>query len=100
MVTICRPRELRDGHSRYLLRCQAMARTDEAHVWPVVDAALREFGLPRALRSDNGPPFASRGAGGLSKLSVKVIKAGVVPERIAPGKPQQNGPLEPPHLTL
>jgi putative transposase len=98
--THCEPLTLSDGHSRYLLRCQAMARTDEAHVWPVVDAALREFGLPRALRSDNGPPFASRGAGGLSKLSVKVIKAGVVPERIAPGKPQQNGRLERLHLTL
>jgi putative transposase len=98
--THCEPLTLSDGHSRYLLRCQAMARTDEAHVWPVVDAALREFGLPGALRSDNGPPFASRGAGGLSKLSVKVIKAGVVPERIAPGKPQQNGRLERLHLTL
>src|SRR6266702_2947523 len=52
--THCEPLTLSDGHSRYLLRCQAMARTDEAHVWPVVDAALREFGLPRALRSDNG----------------------------------------------
>src|SRR6266702_888979 len=46
--THCEPLTLSDGHSRYLLRCQAMARTDEAHVWPVVDAALREFGLPLA----------------------------------------------------
>jgi hypothetical protein len=77
-----------------------MARLDTDHVWPVLDAAFREFGLPWRLRSDNGSPFASRGAGGLSKLSVKVIKAGVVPERIAPGKPQQNGRLERLHLTL
>ncbi len=77
-----------------------MARTDTAHVWPVLDAAFREFGLPHRLRSDNGSPFASRGAGGLSKLSVKVIRAGVIPERIAPGKPQQNGRLERLHLTL
>lgn len=98
--THCEPLTLSDAASRYLLRCQATAKTDDAHVWPVLEAAFREFGLPRALRSDNGPPFASRGAGGLSKLSVKVIKAGVVPERIAPAKPQQNGRLERLHLTL
>jgi len=96
----CDPLTLSDAMSRYLLRCQAVARTDEAHVWPVVEAAFREFGLPRVLRSDNGPPFASRGVGGLSRLSVKVVKAGVLPERIAPGKPQQNGRLERLHLTL
>jgi transposase InsO family protein len=98
--THCEPLTLSDAHSRYLLRCQAVARTDSDHVWPVLDAAFREFGLPKRLRSDNGAPFASRGAGGLSKLSVKVIKTGVVPERIAPGKPQQNGRLERLHLTL
>jgi transposase InsO family protein len=98
--TRCEPLTLSDAHSRYLLRCQVMPRNDAEHVWPVVDAALREFGLPTALRSDNGSPFASRGAGGLSQLSVKVIKAGVLPERIAPGKPQQNGRHERMHLTL
>jgi putative transposase len=96
----CEPLTLADAYSRYLLRCQAVERTDEDHVWPILQAAFREFGLPKGLRSDNGPPFASRGPGGLSKLSVKVIKAGVVPERIAPGKPQQNGRLERLHLTL
>jgi transposase InsO family protein len=96
----CEPLTLSDAYSRYLLRCQALARTDGDHVWPVLDAAFREFGLPLRLRSDNGSPFASIGAGGLSQLSVKVIKAGVVPERIAPGKPQQNGRLERLHLTL
>jgi len=98
--THCEPLTLSDAHSRYLLRCQVLARTDTDHVWPVLDAAFREFGLPLRLRSDNGSPFASRGAGGLSQLSVKVIKAGVLPERIAPGKPQQNGRLERLHLTL
>jgi transposase InsO family protein len=96
----CEPLTLSDAYSRYLLRCQAMARTDVDHVWPVLDAAFREYGLPLRLRSDNGPPFASCGAGGLSQLSVKVIKADVLPERIAPGKPQQNGRLERLHLTL
>jgi putative transposase len=96
----CEPMTLSDAHSRYLLRCQALARNDGDHAWPVLDAAFREFGLPLRLRSDNGSPFASTGAGGLSQLSVKVIKAGVLPERIKPGKPQQNGRLERFHLTL
>jgi putative transposase len=60
--THCEPLTLSDAHSRYLLRCQALGRTDTDHVWPVLDAAFREFGLPHRLRSDNGPPFASRGA--------------------------------------
>jgi putative transposase len=96
----CEPLTLSDAYSRYLLRCQALERCDTEHVWPVLEAAFREFGLPRALRSDNGAPFASRGAGGLSRMAVKVIKAGVLPERIAPGKPQQNGRHERMHLTL
>ena len=77
-----------------------MERADTEHVWPIFDAALREFGLPERVRSDNGPPFASRAAGGLSRLSVRLIKAGVLPERIEPGKPQQNGRHERFHLTL
>jgi putative transposase len=96
----CEPLTLCDAHSRYLLRCQAMDCTDTKHVWPVLYAAFCEFGMPKVLRSDNGPPFASTGAGGLSQLSVKIIKAGVLPERIEPGKPQQNGRLERLHLTL
>jgi putative transposase len=96
----CEPLTITDAHSRYLLRCQALARTNTEHVWPVLDAAFREFGLPNYMRSDNGSPFASRGAGGLSRLSVMLIKAGVTPERIAPGKPQQNGRHERMHLTL
>ena len=96
----CEPLTLSDACSRYLLRCQAVSRTDEDHVWPILEAAFREFGLPNWLRSDNGPPFASPGAGGLTKLAVKVIKAGVLPQRIKPGKPQQNGRHERLHLTL
>ena len=94
------PLTLTDAHCRYLLRCLGLDRTDTEHVWPVLDAAFREFGLPLYLRSDNGAPFASVGAGGLSRLSVKLIKAGVTPERIDPGKPQQNGRHERMHLTL
>ena len=96
----CEPLTLVDAHSRYLLRCQALARADGEHAWPVVAAAFREFGLPLVIRSDNGPPFASVGAGGLSRFAVKLVKAGVTPERIDPGQPQQNGRLERLHRTL
>jgi transposase InsO family protein len=96
----CETLTLADACSRYLLRCQAVAHPDTEHVWPILGAAFREYGLPLRLRSDNGPPFATTGAGGLSRLSVLVIKAGVLPERIAPGKPQENGRLERLHLTL
>lgn len=94
------PLTLSDACSRYLLRCQVVDRPDATHVWPILAAAFREYGLPLRLRSDNGPPFATIGAGGLSRLAVKVIKAGVLPERITPGKPQQNGRHERLHLTL
>jgi transposase InsO family protein len=96
----CDPLSISDLASRYVIRLQAVTRPDEEHVWPVVEAAFIEFGLPERLRSDNGPPFASTGAGGLSRLAVKLVKAGVVPERIEPGKPQQNGRHERLHRTL
>ncbi len=96
----CDPLSVSDLASRYVLRLQALERTDGEHVWPILDAAFREFGLPRVMRSDNGPPFASVAAGGLSALAVNLIKAGVLPERIVPGKPQQNGRHERLHLTL
>jgi putative transposase len=96
----CDPLTLSDAYSRYLLRCQVLVRADGDHAWPVLEAALREYGLPRVLRSDNGPPFASVAAGGLSPFAVKVVKAGILPERIDLGQPQQNGRLERLHLTL
>src|SRR5215467_5401012 len=85
----CDPFTLTDAHSRYLLRCQAVARPDEASVRPIFEAAFKEHGLPRAIRSDNGPPFASPGVGGLSRLAIWWIKLGIRPERIVAGKPQQ-----------
>jgi len=96
----CDPLSLSDLHSRYVLRLQAVAQTDVQHVWPIFEAALREYGLPRVVRSDNGAPFASLGAGGLSPLAVNLVKAGVLVERIAPGKPQQNGRHERLHRTV
>lgn len=96
----CDPLTLQDQCSRFLLRLVAMDRLDWEHVWAVLEAAFREFGLPARMRSDNGSPFASTGAGGLSTLSVKLVKAGITLERIDPGAPQQNGRLERLHLTL
>jgi putative transposase len=96
----CDPLTIQDQASRYLIRVVAVDGLGSEHVWPIFDAAFREFGLPKAVRSDNGPPFASTGAGGLSALSVRLVKAGVIPERIAPASPQQNGRLERLHLTL
>ena len=95
----CDPLTLSDADSRYLLACQIVAPT-EAGVRPVVERAMREHGLPRALRSDNGAPFASCGAGGLTRLSVHWLKLGVSLERIAPGRPEQNGRHERLHGTL
>jgi len=96
----CDPFTLTDAHSRYLLRCQAVARPDEENVRPIFAAAFKEHGLPLAIRSDNGPPFASAGVGGLSRLAVWWIKLGIRPERIVAGKPQQNGRHERVHRTL
>ena len=96
----CDALTMQDQASRYVIRVVAVEGMDGEHVWAVFDAAFREFGLPETIRSDNGPPFASTGAGGLSALAVRLVKAGVVPERIAPASPQQNGRLERLHLTL
>jgi len=96
----CDPLTLSDAYSRYLLRSQALEGMHERPVRGVMEAAFREYGLPNAIRSDNGEPFASPGIGGLSTLSVWWIKLGIRPERIRRGKPQQNGRHERMHRTL
>ncbi len=97
--TRCDPLTLSDADSRYLLVCRAVEPTLEG-VAPVVEAAMREQGLPLAIRSDNGPPFAGNGAGGLSRLAVQWLKLGIRLERTDPGAPQQNGRHERMHGTL
>jgi len=96
----CEPFTLTDVSSRFLLRCQALTSIETEKVKPILAAAFLEFGLPAVIRTDNGPPFASTGLGGLSRLSVWLLKLGVVPERIAPGHPEQNGRHERMHRTL
>jgi len=94
------PLTISDAYSRYLLRSQAVEKTDTARVQAIFEAAFREYGLPEAMRTDNGPPFASRAVAGLSRLAVWWIKLGIVPERIAAGHPEQNGRHERMHRTL
>jgi transposase InsO family protein len=94
------PLTLSDACSRYLLRCQAVEKTDTTQVKAIFEAAFREYGMPQAIRTDNGAPFASRAIRGLSRLSVWLIKLGIVPERIQPAHPEQNGRHERMHLTL
>ena len=97
----CDPLTIMDAHSRYLIRCQAMTpATDGEAARGVFEAAFREFGLPAAIRTDNGPPFASTGLGGLSRLSVWWLRLGIRLERIRPAKPQDNGRHERMHRTL
>lgn len=97
----CDPLTITDGATRYLVRCVGMGGgTDFAKVRPLFEAAFREYGLPRAIRSDNGPPFATTGLAGLSRLSVWWIRLGIRPERIRPGRPQENGRHERMHRTL
>ena len=96
----CDPFTMTDASTRYLIRCISVPHTNFASVKPVMEAAFREYGLPRAIRSDNGSPFATCAPLGLSKLSVWWTKLGITPERIEPGKPQQNGRHERMHLTL
>lgn len=96
----CEPLTITDNFSRYLIRCTHLDRHTVDYVWPVFDEAFREYGLPERVRSDNGPPFGSVGVGRLTGLSVKLIKAGVIPEWIQPGHPEENGRHERFHLTL
>jgi transposase InsO family protein len=94
------PLTMTDACSRYLLRCQAVEKTNTEQVMAIFESAFREYGMPWAIRSDNGAPFASRAIAGISRLSVYLMKLGIIPERIQPGHPEQNGRHERMHRTL
>jgi transposase InsO family protein len=96
----CYPLTVTDQLARYLLLCEALEGTREAPVFTAFHRLFKERGLPAAMRSDNGVPFAGRGLYGLSPLAVWWLRLGIRLERIAPGKPQQNGRHERMHLTL
>lgn len=97
---LCYPLTISDNTSRYLLACKGMYAIYLPPVKACCERVFREYGLPRAIRHDNGYPFASTGLGGLTQLSVWLIKLEVLPERIEPGKPQQNPRHERMHRTL
>jgi len=97
----CYPLTITDFASRYLLTCEALSTTQETVAFTVFERTFKEFGLPQAIRTDNGVPFASAHAlYGLSKLAVWWLRLGIEIERIQPGHPQQNGRHERMHLTL
>lgn len=97
----CYPLTITDFASRYLLTCEALATTQETFAFTVFERTFKDFGLPDAIRTDNGVPFASAHAlYGLSKLAVWWLRLGIDLERIQPGHPQQNGRHERMHLTL
>ena len=97
----CDPLTIADAYSRYLLACKITSKTNTENVQDVFTEVFREYGLPEAIRSDNGSPFAAtRALGGLSRLSVWWMKLGIRLERIRPGNPQENGRHERMHLTL
>ena len=97
----CYPLTVTDHASRFLLLCEALESTREDPAITAFEQLFRERGLPSAIRSDNGVPFASpNGLFNLSKLSVWWLRLGIAIERIKPGHPQQNGRHERMHLTL
>jgi putative transposase len=97
----CYPLTITDFASRYLLGCEALDTTKAVYAFPVFQRVFTQFGLPKAIRTDNGVPFASPHAlFGLSKLAVWWLRLGIEIERIKPGQPQQNGRHERMHLTL
>jgi transposase InsO family protein len=97
----CYPLTVTDHASRYLLMCEALESVREELAFPAFEQLFKERGLPAAIRSDNGVPFASpNGLYNLSRLAVWWLRLGIEIERIKPGRPQQNGRHERMHLTL
>jgi transposase InsO family protein len=97
---LCYPLTITDNFSRYVFACRGFQRIETMSTLGSFEKVFREHGLPDAIKTDNGAPFASRAVGGLSRLSVWFIKLGIWPERIAAGCPEQNGRHERMHLTL
>ena len=96
----CYPLTVCDAHSRYVLACDGHGSVEQYGALRALDRLFREHGLPRSIRTDNGVPFATQAICGLSRLSVWWLKLGIAPDRIEPGRPQQNGQHERMHRTL
>lgn len=96
----CYPLTVVDSFSRFIIGCTALPAPSLEQTWPAFERVFREYGLPRAILSDNGTPFSSNSVKRLSRLSVRWIRLGIEPRLIEPGKPQQNGRLERMHSDL
>jgi putative transposase len=96
----CYPLTVADQHTRYLLACQGLLSTKGVGVRPIFDRLFREYGLPAAIRTDNGVPFATTGIHGLSQLNVWWLRLGIQHQRSRPASPQDNGAHERMHKTL
>jgi len=97
---LCFPLTVCDAHSRFVLAVDGHRSVEQYGALRAFGRLFREHGLPRSIRTDNGTPFATQAICGLSRLSVWWIKLGVTPDRIEPGRPQQNGQHERMHRTL
>ena len=96
----CFPLTIADQHTRYLLICKGLTSVATEGAWPIFERAFREFGLPNAIRTDNGAPFCSKAIHGLSNLNVWWLRLGIQHQRIRPASPQENGAHERMHRTL
>ena len=96
----CYPLTVTDQHTRFLLACHGLLSTKGTGVRPIFERLFREYGLPRAMRTDNGVPFASTALHGLTPLNVWWLRLGIQHQRILPAHPQQNGAHERMHKTL
>lgn len=96
----CYPLTVTDHFSRYLIGCDALISTKTSPVIAIFEQLFDEYGIPDAIKSDNGCPFGSQSIGGLSELSAWWMSLGIRPERIRPGHPEENGRHERMHRTL
>jgi putative transposase len=96
----CYPLTIADLHTRFLLTCHGLLSTQTVTARPVFERAFHEYGLPRAIRTDNGVPFATAAIHGLSYLNVWWMRLGIQHQRIHPGRPSENGAHERMHRTL
>lgn len=96
----CYPLTIADQHARFLLTCKGLLSTRGVGVRQAFARTFHEFGLPRAIRTDNGVPFATTGIHGLSQLNVWWMRLGIQHQRIRPASPQENGVHERMHRTL
>lgn len=96
----CYPLTVADAHTRFLLAVDGLSSTAHSGAQAVFERLFRTYGLPQAIRSDNGGPFATKAIAGLSRLNVWWTKLGIQHDRIQPGHPEQNGSHERMHRTL